>query len=339
MGPYNSFSSSRLDAIHVCRGLAALSVCLLHISSATAFVFPRSVQTVASIGRYGVPVFFVISGFVVPYSLLDRHYKIQAFPRFLTRRIVRLDPPYLVTLALALLLALLGHTYTYRTSDVALHLGYLSGLVGRPWAVSVFWTLGIEFQDYILVGLVLALVLPRAGWLTTPRTRGPILLGLIVAWFFLLSELERRLHLRFTDAQMGGLWLLYKTPFLIGLAALVVRRHALSPVWLVPIGVVSVPLLFVAVLFAWGPGQWPWTGRGLGRILIGLGSISYSLYLTHELVAGRLVAWLQRHGRMPTGALGAWVVVVAEVLICVTVAIGLWAGVERPAVRWSRRLR
>ena len=73
----------------------------------------------------------------------------------------RLDPPYLVTIAIAVALA------AYQTFDdrpaylvfpswstIALHLGYLTGIGGHDWVLAVFWTLGIEFQFYIVVGRI-----------------------------------------------------------------------------------------------------------------------------------------------------------------------------------------
>jgi peptidoglycan/LPS O-acetylase OafA/YrhL len=39
---------------------------------------------------------FVIFGFIIPYSLHRSQYKLLYFPRFLLRRLVRLEPPYLL---------------------------------------------------------------------------------------------------------------------------------------------------------------------------------------------------------------------------------------------------
>src|SRR5712691_3743885 len=123
-----SQSHNRFDVIHMRRGLAALAVCLLHVNTATAYIFPRPLQIVSAFGDLGVPVFFAISGFVVPYSLLKQRYAFRQFPRYLFRRMVRLDPPYFVILVLTLALTafrtLRSHTtFPYSASDMALHLG------------------------------------------------------------------------------------------------------------------------------------------------------------------------------------------------------------------------
>src|ERR1035441_2897196 len=46
-------------------------------------------------GWLGVEIFFVISGFIIPYSLYKAGYRVSDFTRFLLKRIARLDPPYL----------------------------------------------------------------------------------------------------------------------------------------------------------------------------------------------------------------------------------------------------
>ena len=358
--------SGRLDAVHCLRGLAALSVCLLHISVATLFVFPPSIQAVAWLGGFGVPMFFLISGFVVPLSLLGRGYSIRAFPRFVARRIVRLDPPYFAALGLALLLALVrtqdGATFPYHASDVALHVGYLSGLARRPWIVSVFWTLGIEFQYYLGVGLVVAAMVPLRRHLTTPAWTGPIMVGLLLAGTFLLRALELQVTTNWGAQVWDDTWMGSRHAFLLGMAALVVRRFRLSLFWVLGVATIvfgwnhmltwlavhqwpdwsairpGVVLTGIAAAIVLAPTHWPWL-RHLGRPLAGLGTISYSLYVTHPLLVGMVVARLVVSGWMPNSSFGLWCVFGAELAMCLGFATGFYLLVERPGLRWSRLIR
>jgi peptidoglycan/LPS O-acetylase OafA/YrhL len=56
-------------------------------------------------GYLGVQLFFVISGFVIPYSLSLRSYRIKTDGLgFLGRRIVRIQPAYLVSTVLIVVL-------------------------------------------------------------------------------------------------------------------------------------------------------------------------------------------------------------------------------------------
>src|SRR3954470_2994833 len=41
------------------------------------------------------------------------------------------------------------------------HFFYLNDLLGRPWLNVVYWTLGIELQWYLLLGLIFPLIASR----------------------------------------------------------------------------------------------------------------------------------------------------------------------------------
>ena len=56
-------------------------------------------------GWLGVEVFFVISGFIIPYSMLHAGYEfLWHFGRHLVKRIIWLEPPYLASIAVVLVL-------------------------------------------------------------------------------------------------------------------------------------------------------------------------------------------------------------------------------------------
>src|SRR5262245_38837846 len=133
-------SRDRLEGLDFMRGLASLAVCWFHL---TRFHYstpdPRAFALVRRTGEYGwlgVEVFFVISGFVIPYSLYRARYRLRDFFSYLARRIVRLDPPYLAAIAVILTLALLASLKSGRPIEVEarpvdwtrvlLHLGYLN---------------------------------------------------------------------------------------------------------------------------------------------------------------------------------------------------------------------
>jgi peptidoglycan/LPS O-acetylase OafA/YrhL len=75
----------------------------------------------------------------------------------------------------------------------------------------------------------------------------------------------------------------------------------------------------------------------LGRVLQYLGRISYSLYLVHMLVGTPLVRFGLRHlGRVHFTT--AVVLTGLAVAVSVAAAHVLYVVIERPAMRWSRRL-
>src|ERR1700750_1411309 len=127
----------RLGAIDGLRGIAALAVACFHLNSHNV-LFAH--------GWAGVEVFFVISGFIVPWSLDGAHYKIGLYGRFLLRRIVRLDPPYLAMVCVILALAFASrHTPGFAGSASFIgwpavfgHLAFLNAFTGWPWLSPVF---------------------------------------------------------------------------------------------------------------------------------------------------------------------------------------------------------
>jgi hypothetical protein len=97
----DALGTRRVPVIELLRGLAAISVVLFHLSNSMESETPR---VLTAYGWLGVDVFFVISGFVIPYSLHGTGYSIRNFPRFMLRRVVRLEPPYLASILFAVML-------------------------------------------------------------------------------------------------------------------------------------------------------------------------------------------------------------------------------------------
>ncbi|WP_165966424.1 acyltransferase [Actinomadura sp. 7K507] len=140
-----------LDAL---RGIAAMVVVFEH---SLDVLLPEVRQTASpwfDFGRYGVFVFFIVSGYVVPFSLERR----GSVREFWAGRFFRLYPAWFVAVALALLLGAAGASYGLPgglgdrpwASAVA-HLTMLQDLLGVPNVVNVFWTLTYEMVFYLLV--------------------------------------------------------------------------------------------------------------------------------------------------------------------------------------------
>ena len=119
--------------------------------------YSYQIPAIASTGKYGylgIHVFFVISGFVLPYSLHTAGFQTSDFFRFLFKRVLRIDPPYLVAVLIAILLPFWNGRGLLGWSTIFAHLGYLNDILNLPWASGIFWTLAIEFQFYIALGVL-----------------------------------------------------------------------------------------------------------------------------------------------------------------------------------------
>ena len=130
----------------------------------------RLLQLGTSFGYIGVFLFFVISGFCIHLQWAraranEQEPQIQ-FGAFWKRRIRRLYPPYLITLALFFSATSVGLNVThFLVYDVVMHLLMLHNLDPKTcYSINgVFWTLAIEEQLYLAYFLLLFLR-RRWGW-------------------------------------------------------------------------------------------------------------------------------------------------------------------------------
>jgi peptidoglycan/LPS O-acetylase OafA/YrhL len=167
--PHPSNPKLRLSTIDSLRGLACLAVALCHLTlDSKRFTGSALLGSIGGYGMYGVQLFFVISGFVIPLSLAQADYRAGNYLRFLGKRIIRLHPPYLATIGLILCLGYLanfvpqfhGERFAPDLKHILMHLIYGNHAAGYPWLTSVFWTLAIELQWYLLIGLAFPLFWP-----------------------------------------------------------------------------------------------------------------------------------------------------------------------------------
>jgi peptidoglycan/LPS O-acetylase OafA/YrhL len=309
------------------RGIAVMLVVLRHVLRSDVF----GVLAIHSLnlGRMGVQLFFVISGFVIGALLTDRDPSLRTAPRFMARRMARLSPPYFAAIALALLQFELASRVNPTGSYLSLQpdlllcsLAYVCWPLGLPLYLNVGWSLEIEAQFYLAACCLVPLALAggaRTAWLAA---------GCLVALAPFVRE-EFALH--------------YAPPFVLGMALVAYRRGAVGLHALVLISL-CLGVYWAAVLSE------PETGAvvALGAlaialrirmpaVLVWLGGISYSLYLVHVPLAPLFVSGVKRFG-LPV--LGGWTWLWSAVAVAVAVA-GAWLLhrlVEVPATRWSRRI-
>ena len=179
----SSGTTTRLRSIDALRGIAALGVVFYHAVDQSDKVVPggvfkypvKGLQYVSSFGYVGVFLFFVISGFCIHLqwarARANNEEPTIRFGQFWKRRIRRLYPPYLIAIALFLLItaASIGINVTrFFVYDVVMHLLMLHNLDPKTcYSINgVFWTLAIEEQLYLAYFLLLFLR-QRFGWKVT----------------------------------------------------------------------------------------------------------------------------------------------------------------------------
>lgn len=323
----------RVPVVDGLRGLASLSVCWYHFVYADgAFagggIVAAALRDSARNAWTGVEVFFVISGFVIPLALFRSGYTPRSYGSFLMKRVVRLDPPYLVSVALAAGLWFLwaavprlhGPPFTLTPLALLLHLGYLNAFFHQGWLNPVYWTLAIEFQYYLGMGLIFPLLIHRLAWVRLAAFGGLALLGLALPAPSLVFHYLFVFMLGIATFQYVAGLLPFRG-YLILLAALTLGcQVTLGPM-------VAGIALVTAVIIVWVRRDIP--------VLGALGTISYSLYLIHVPVGGRILGLALAHVHGGTAR-----VAVLFLTLSVTIAFAAlfyWL-IERPARRWSSSL-
>jgi peptidoglycan/LPS O-acetylase OafA/YrhL len=320
----------RLLVVEYLRGIASLSVAWFHLTNSYKDSW---VASSGSYGWLGVEIFFVISGFVIPYSIWKVHpnYSIKLFPQFLARRILRLEPPYLVSLALVILLHYIsssfpwfrGETPSYDFLQIASHVFYLVPLTGYDWVQPVYWSLAYEFVFYVSIGLTY--------WLVSGARNTVICLtaSTVLASAVLLEQLPSRMLLfvigvtlfrnavGFQDSRIG-ISVIAICSFIIGCTG--------GPE-------IALTGLVAAAAIYWGM-RFEVRGNA-GNALLLCGAISYSLYLVHVPIGGRVVNLGRRLVDGPVQELFLSLFALAVALGFATI---FYIVVEKPFVRRSRRL-
>jgi peptidoglycan/LPS O-acetylase OafA/YrhL len=338
-------AQGRINGLDFLRGVASFAVCWFHLTSfeygSPDGWFYSLLKQTGAYGWLGVEVFFVISGFVIPYSLHRAGYKLGSYPTFIVKRLARLDPPYLVTILLVLALAVAyglfkGHAplvegKSVDAARVLLHLGYANIFFGHEWLNPSFWTLGIEFQYYVLVGLAFPVLVARAGW---PRR-------LAFACFGAASLLA---DLRTSDGGVifSNFIVRFIPLFLLGAATFQRRARIIGRAEYAVLVAAGACLTAITV-------GWPPAAAALLAVFVinfydrrtavtdFLGNISYSLYLLHWPV-GHLALSLLGLKLLDARSDAARVAVIfASLGVCVVAAYALYRAVELPAQHWSSR--
>ncbi|MFV5701780.1 acyltransferase family protein [Flavobacterium sp. XS2P12] len=152
----NSKSNSRyLDVLQLFRGTAALMVVLHHTIGSIKYYHKIDypfLNHIASIGKFGVDFFFVLSGFIITYSAFYKYNEPNSFSNYIKNRLVRIYVPYLPIGIFMLVVYTLIPSFSNGNRTIS----ELTSLTliphGNP-ALSVAWTLSFELCFYLLFSI------------------------------------------------------------------------------------------------------------------------------------------------------------------------------------------
>lgn len=344
-----------LDAL---RGIAALLVVWIHVAEVYVHLSPAvraggtAVLDVAaglSVGRAGVLLFFIISGFVICKTLHGPPW--EGSRRFVIRRFWRLFPAYWLSIPLGVLAINWANN---RPQDLATVLANVTMLptmfFGREPVIGLYWTLEVELVFYaICLGLFLLRPTGRA-WVMVLFAIAAMVLAdllkggtsrfvLVMMWGALFrywfDDRGRLVHVGSRAVPLG--WVVFVSSIVVSAPGVLGVLRLL-----VPIGEeaarmkafhAGVPNLLALGLFAGVMLVLPIRLRAM----VWLGKISYSLYLFHPVVFYGLLWWLREHGPQAWRELHLGVYVVVNMVLSIALAAVVYALVERPAINLGRR--
>jgi len=268
---------------------------------------------------------------VIPWSLYKNRYRIQNFGKFLLKRLLRLEPPYIFSIILVLVVLFLRrYSPTYDGLDrditlkqVLLHLGYLVPFFkDMSWLNNVYWTLAIEFQYYLAIGLLYFLFVSPRVYI---RAVGYVLLMAAPLLKYSTSFLPFWLPL----FGVGILIFQYRSK-IIGLAEMVVVLAGfLVHLWFFNAAVTSVVAALGAftILFAYNYSN---------RFLAFLGRFSYSVYLVHPVLGATFVNVFSHY---VSGGFAKFMLVLGGLLITAAGSYIMYLIIEKPSRKWSSAIK
>ena len=295
------------------------------------------------LGRFGVVLFFLISGFVVPFSMGGD----QPLKHFVLSRFFRLYPCLWLAL-LALTLLLWSKAAPPDLATIAANMTMAPGLFGKAWLSNIYWTLFIELLFYVAVAILFALGCLfhcRAAFLTglllLASTVIPIMLrqqlGLNLPTQYVgihLSILFSGLLLRMAcvekekEAVWAALILLTFQVLSVGLigAYSVARNDGFAGTSVEPVlaaYVLAVAVFIVAAM----------SGRPHSALLAFIGKISYAIYLFHWIVSELVYAiWPLTGGWADLSAIAL------SIVLTVVLSWAIYELLEKPMIRLGKRL-
>ncbi|MDF5755012.1 acyltransferase [Spongiactinospora sp. TRM90649] len=297
---------ARLAGLDGIRGLAALFVVLHHcyLLSYPGFPVDNGPPWLGWMmyGHFAVGVFIVLSGFSLAVAPARNGWRLGGVKRFAHRRLWRILPPYWPALAMSLIIAWTlvpqpGESAPTAKSVLVYGL-LLQDVIGSPSPNGALWSIAVEAQLYLVFPLLL-LVVRRAGAVVM-LAAVTVVVAAVGALSASVAAIDALMRL---TPQFAAL-------FAVGVVAAGIvsagdRVRNLPWHWLALLAFLPVLALILVNGSVWTVGNFFWVDLAIGpsvgmllaavatgrprrlvrlldsRPVRGLGSFSYSLYLTH----------------------------------------------------------
>ncbi|MXS94377.1 acyltransferase family protein [Serratia marcescens] len=358
-------SAAKVNNIHYLRGAASLLVVCYHLKFYLNNIYDVKMlgDILFKFGAFGVDLFFVISGFVI---CLATEKKENSRPTaFILHRFFRIYPLLVFCMAFFYFLFNKGSEITpFLRGVIPLNANYSAGAPFFGWNILIpAWTLTYELAFYSIFLFAM-----------TISHKNRILISTLLILFFIISfqwlfSSSVTLSAYNNNSFLEDSWLHAPVTFLASplfidfiygmviylLFKYIKENHITLRSWLSVFLVFVLCSSFVLAILYINAGHGPLRWGILGALIVIslviletqrrpsdikplalLGDISYSLYLSHEIVIKIITKNVVEHGygEKLTGVSSF----VMMILICIIVAICLNKFIERPFIRLGRRI-
>lgn len=318
---------SRLSELDAIRGLAALAVVIFHYFYHYNIQYGHPSLNVgwSVIGKSGVELFFMVSGFVI-FMTLNRTEKAGDF---IVSRLSRLFPAYwaaiILTFTVVSIFGLPGREVS--AVDAAINFSMIQQLIGTPNVDGVYWTLLVEFIFYCLM-----LLLYSTGKLNNAE---PLLIAFICYGIYAALAIDNR-----NEASVEYLFPRNAAFFLAGICYYKLSQHQGSKLTFAYLAIALISTIathslkhfiifsgFFALFYLLINKRLTALNK---KPLIFIGGISYSLYLVHQNIGYVIINYAYALDLSP------YIGIACAISISFALAYGLTLYIERPALKLIR---
>jgi len=144
-----------LDILQIFRGIAALMVVIHHSVASMKYYHNVNYEVLNYIGKFGklgVDFFFILSGFIISYTVYYKYDEPESFKNYVKSRLIRVYVPYLPIGILMFILYSFFPDFSNGDREISLLTSLSLYPIGNP-ALSVAWTLTFELSFYLLFSI------------------------------------------------------------------------------------------------------------------------------------------------------------------------------------------
>lgn len=307
-------------------------------------------------GRYGVDIFFAISGFLITGILLKSNKnknRMNTLKVFFVRRILRLFPAYYLLLFSLIVISLFTGLWIFDNQNFAFYVTYTSNILFylkgyQSTILNHTWSLGIEEQFYLLWPFIILFTKKKYIF---PVVLSFLLLGLLSRTFFSFSGDINFLPIgNFHTLGVGAFLALvffnkkdYVSSFLGKYNLLLFLLSSLTFTIIYPIRsdfllLHDLCIVFISLILVYNS----YNGfNGVfkivfdNKILQGLGKISYGIYLYHKPIPLILIKLFNEYSIHLNPSIGFLI----SIILTIFIAKISWLIFENPILQFKKRYR